>query len=117
MSDYYKEKHLQATKNKIERVKSQQNFLGKHLWKVILGGVLFSFWAPHYTSHDPFSDRESLFEKGEYSFLELVLLCATVYTVFCLLYHFSSKYQDKKKLKELISLKEQLESELNKKSD
>ncbi len=41
---YYKEKHLQATKYKIENVTRQQDFLLRHRWKVIAAGIVFSFW-------------------------------------------------------------------------
>lgn len=46
MSKTHKEKHLQATLCKIENIKREQNFLLKHLWKVIGFGIFFSFWAP-----------------------------------------------------------------------
>lgn len=46
MSIIHKKKHLQATIFKIENVKREQNFLLRNLWKVVVLGILFSFWAP-----------------------------------------------------------------------
>ena len=57
--------------------------------------------------------RKSLVEKEEYSYLELMLLCAIVYSVLCLLYHFSAMYQDKKELRKLRDLEDRLEKEIS----
>ncbi|WP_237276508.1 hypothetical protein [Tenacibaculum ovolyticum] len=114
MIKHYKEKHLQATRYKIENVIEQQNFLIKNKWKVIGFGVLITIWAPTYRSQGPLMQtRKSLVEKEEYSYLELMLLCAIVYIVFCLLYHFSSLYQDRKELKRLRNLEKNLEEEIS----
>ncbi|TDQ22725.1 hypothetical protein [Tenacibaculum caenipelagi] len=110
---YHKEKHLQATKYKIENVIRQQDFLLKHRWKVIAAGIVFSFWAPAYTPGHYSLKRTSILEKTDYTYLKLVMLCASVYMVFCLLYHFSSRYQDKKKLNELKKLEKRLEKEIS----
>ncbi|MGB1042603.1 MAG: hypothetical protein ACPGU6_04355 [Tenacibaculum sp.] len=114
MSKYYKEKHLQATVYKIENVLRQQNFILKHKWKVFFVGVIFSFWAPTHNSVAPFNQRrDSLVEKGELSYWNLVLMCGAIYIIFCLLYHLSSVYQDKKKLKKLTELRIKLEKEIS----
>lgn len=113
MSKYYKEKHLQATIYKIENVKKEQNFLVKHFWKVIGFGILFSFWAPTRRPEREFMQRsQSLIEKGEYGYYELVVICALIYSSLALIYHFVSNYQDKRKLKKLTNLKTQLEKEI-----
>ena len=113
MEKHYKEKYLQATIYKIENVKRQQNFLLQHIWKVIGFGIVFSFWAPTYRPERPFRQHgSSMTDKTEYSYTQLVLLCAIVFIVLCLLYHFSSKFQDKRKLKNLTALKTKLEKEI-----
>ena len=56
--------------------------------------------------------EKSLVEKNEYSYMELVCLSAITYLVLCLLYHFSSKFQDKRKIKNLTALKTRLEKEI-----
>ncbi|WP_417799660.1 hypothetical protein [Tenacibaculum sp.] len=110
---YYKEKHLQATRYKIENVIRQQDFLLRHKWKVIAAGIVFSFWAPTYGVGHSFSNKKSMLQKTEYNYLKLVMLCATIYMIFCILYHFSSRYQDKKRLKELKELEKRLEKEIS----
>ncbi|MEQ3501071.1 hypothetical protein ABMY20_15035 [Tenacibaculum sp. SSH1-16] len=110
---YYKEKHLQATRYKIENVIRQQDFLLRHRWKVIAAGIVFSFWAPTYGVGHSFSNKKSMLQKTEYSYLKLVMLYATIYMIFCILYHFSSRHQDKKKLKELKELEKRLEKEIS----
>ncbi|MDE0534800.1 hypothetical protein [Tenacibaculum sp. L6] len=110
---YYKEKHLQATRYKIENVIRQQDFLSRHRWKVIAAGIVFSFWAPTYMQGHYSSKRVSILEKTDYTYLKLVMLCASVYMVLCILYHLSSRYQDKKKLKELKKLEKRLEKEIS----
>ncbi len=113
MSKQQKEKHLQATIYKIENIKREQNFILKHLWKVIVFGIIFSFWAPTYRGSDALHRRkDSLVEKGDYNYITLVIISALTYTVFCLLFHFNSKYQNNKKLRKLTQLKEQLEKEI-----
>ncbi|WP_442267465.1 hypothetical protein ACSIGC_07260 [Tenacibaculum sp. ZS6-P6] len=83
MSKHQKEKHLQATIYKIENVKREQNFILKHLWKIIVLGIVFSFWAPTYGGSDALHRRkDSLLEKGDYNYITLVIICALVYTVF-----------------------------------
>jgi len=54
MIRHYKEKHLQATKYKIENVIEQQNFLLKNKWKVIDFGMFIAVWAPTYRSEGSF---------------------------------------------------------------
>ena len=113
MIKYYKEKHLQATKYKIENIIRQQDFILRHRVKVVIAGIVFSFWAPTYRSGHYSSNKESILEKSDYSYLKLVMLSASVYMIFCILYHFSSRYQDKKKLKELRDLEKRLEKEIS----
>ncbi|WP_299106687.1 hypothetical protein [uncultured Tenacibaculum sp.] len=113
MEKYYKEKHLQATKYKIENVIRQQDFLLRNKWKVLFFIGSVSLWIPtravgHYTS-----ERETILEKSGYNYVSLVLITALVCIIFCLLYHYSSKYQDSKKLKELRVLEQQLEKEIS----
>ena len=114
MEKHYKEKHLQATIYKIENVKREQNFLLQHIWKVIGFGILFSIWAPTYMPENAFRQKsESLINRNtEYSYIRLVLISAIVFVVLCLLYHFSAKYQDNRKLKKLNTLKSKLEKEI-----
>ena len=112
MQKHYKEKHLQATIYKIENVKREQNFLIKHLWKVIAFGIAFSFWAPFHGAGNHLTKSKSLLDSDEYNYTELVFTCAMTYIVLCLLFHFSSKYQDKRKLKKLSNLKKKLEEEI-----
>lgn len=113
MSKQQKEKHLQATIYKIENVKREQNFILKHLWKVIVFGIVFSFWAPTYGGSDALHRRrDSLVEKGDYNYITLVIMSALIYSVFCLLFHFNSKYQNNKKLRKLNALKAELENEI-----
>lgn len=108
----YKEKHLQATLYKIENTKREQNFLLKNKWKVLLFGIGFSLWAPLYQPQSRFSQRNSLASESEFSYVQLLVTCAIVYVVLCLLYHFVSEYQHKKRLQELTSLKNKLEQEI-----
>ena len=115
MKKHYKEKHLQATIYKIENVKREQNFLIQHLWKVIVFGIGFSFWAP---THQPegalMQKRDSLIESySEFTYCQLVILSGTTYLILCLLFHFSSMYQDKKRLRKLNALKTKLEKEIS----
>ncbi|CAL2089459.1 conserved hypothetical protein [Tenacibaculum sp. 190524A05c] len=113
MSITHKEKHLQATIFKIENVKREQDFLLRHLWKVIGLGILFSFWAPTRRPKREFLQHgESMLDLGEYSYTTLVLICAGVYTSLCFIYYVVSKYQDQRKLKNLEELKRNLEREI-----
>ncbi len=113
MSITHKKKHLQATIFKIENVKREQNFLLRNLWKVIVLGVLFSFWAPTRRPEREFLQRgKSMVEDGEYSYTSSVLICAAVYASICFIYHVVSKYQDQRKLKKLEELKRNLEREI-----
>ena len=114
MAKHYIEKHLLATTYKIENVKKHQNFLGRNWWKVILAGIVFSFWAPTYSSHSTMPvNKDSMYKRSGMDYPDLVILCATIYIIFCLAFHFSTKYQDKKRLKELYTLKQELEEKLN----
>ncbi len=113
MSKHHKEKHLQATIYRIENTIREQNFLLKNLWKVIGLGILFSFWAPTFRSSDAFHQKsESMFQKGDHTYTKLVVICGLTYIVLCFIYHFSSKYQNKKKLTQLLELKKRLEEEI-----
>lgn len=103
MAKHYKEKHLQATKYRIEGVKIGQDFLLKNLKKVIGFGVLFSFLGPFYVAER---------SNEDYTYLQLLVMCSVVYLVLCFLYHFSSKFQDKKRLNKLLKLKLKLEGEI-----
>lgn len=106
MEKYYKEKHLQATKYKIENVIRQQDFLLRNKWKALGVVIAISLWAPIYASRDYISQGESIMEESGYGYTTLVLLTAIVCVVLCFLYHFSSKYQDNRKLKELRALEQ-----------
>ncbi len=113
MSKIHKQKHLQATLYKIENVKREQNFLVKHLWKVISFGILFAFWAPTRRPKREFMQQgESMLDRNEYSYTTLVVLYALVYSTLYFIYHIISKYQDNKKLSKLIELKKSLEKEI-----
>lgn len=114
MAKHYKEKHLQATNYKIENVKREENFILRNIWKVIGFGVVFTFSTPLYRSRDSYGiEGKSISEIGNnYSYAELCLICGLTFTVLCILHHFSSKYQDNKKLKKLEKLKQDLELEI-----
>lgn len=105
---HYKRKALQATENKISSNIKQSNFFGRNLWQVIGFGILVSLWAPIYSG----SNGRTIMEEGNLTYFEAVLFTAVVYSVFCLLGHFIWGMQDKRKHKQLMLRKKQLEAEL-----
>lgn len=113
MSNYYKQKALQATENKIESNLSQSGFFVRNLWKVIGFGVLMAIWAPiHTPESDLLLERTSAMESSDLSYYELVISTAVFYTIVCFLGHLIWKWQDKKALNKLLKRKEELETEL-----
>ncbi|MCR8666527.1 hypothetical protein NO995_02460 [Aestuariibaculum sp. M13] len=113
MPHYYKEKELSAVNGKIETIIRESNFIQKNIWKVIGFGIIVSLWAPTYSNRHSLSRRKSALDISNLSYYELVLLTAIVFTVICVLTHYSIKYQDGKKLKQLHTRKLELEKELN----
>lgn len=108
MEKHYKEKHLQATLYKIKRIEQEENFLTRNKWFVIAFGVIISLRSPYDIikySNDQFKDYEN-------AYIEMVFIFAITYTGFCLVYHFSSIYQDKKNLERLYKTKALLEREI-----
>ncbi len=105
MSDYYKEKALQATLNKIESHKAQSNFFIRNIWKVIGFGIFVSIWAPTERPEHYLSNRKSSLEVSDLSYYELVILTAVLYTAVCFLAHFIWKQQEKKAMRKLMTKK------------
>ncbi|WP_203292505.1 hypothetical protein [Luteirhabdus pelagi] len=112
MSDYIKEKALQATLNKIESNRRQSNYFIRNIWKVIGFGIFVSIWAPTKAPDHLGFDRKSAVEVGELGYYELVVITALLYTLVCFIAHFVWKYQDKKALHKLLKRKLELEKEL-----
>ena len=112
MSDYYKEKALQATLNKIESHNKQTNFFIRNIWKVIGFGIFVSIWAPTQTAGHYISNRKTAIEVSGLSYHLLVLLTGVLYIAACFLAHFVWKKQDEKTLKKLLTKKNNLELEL-----
>lgn len=112
MSDNYKQKALQATKNKIVRIVDQSAFFIRNLWKVIGFGIFVSFWAPTKIPYSHGFKRKSAIEISDLSYYQLVILTAILYTVVCFIAHFIWRWQDKQALIKLLKKKVRLETEL-----
>ena len=112
MSDYYKEKALQATLGRINNIQRQKGFMVRNLWKVIAFGIFVSFWAPLGRGSMKGFAVKSPIDVGGYTYFEMVIGTAVGYTFFCILSHYIWKFQDKKDLKRLNNRKNRLEKEL-----
>ena len=108
MQKHYKEKHLKATLYKIERIEQEENFLTRNKWFVIAFGVIISLRSPY----DIIKHNPEYMKDYDNAYIEMVFIFAITYTCFCLVYHFSSIYQDKKNLERLYKTKALLEREI-----
>ncbi|WP_347373113.1 hypothetical protein [Aequorivita sp. Q41] len=112
MSDYHKQKALQATNNRIESNLKQSNFFIRNKWTVIGFGIFVSAWAPTQVPVSYGVRRKSAMELSNLSYNELVIVTAVLYTLTCVLGHFIWKWQDKQALNKLLKKKKELEAEL-----
>lgn len=104
------EKNLYITELKIKKIINGSNFFRRNLLKVIGVGLLFSIWAPSYVGE--FKEK-SIMDRGDYSYFELVLFALIIYSTFCVLAHFSWKYNDKKALQKLKKKKSDIKQQLD----
>ena len=110
MSRHYKEKELRSIQGKIKTTKKESGFFIKNIWKVVGFGI---FLAPTYSSEDYLSGHRSVMNSAAMDYYGLVILTASIYTLFSFLAHFIWQYQDKIKINRLEKRKNQLEKELS----
>ena len=114
MFRHYKEKALQATQNKIERLKRESRFFTRNKWKTIGFGALLSILGPSYNSEpDVLGKSRNALETSGMTYLELSISIAVFYSLVITIAHFVWKRQENKKLRFLEEREKQLQEELD----
>ena len=112
-SNHYKEKALQATQNKIDRLKREADFFTRNKWKTIGFGALISILGPSYNSEpDVLGKSRNTLETSGMTYLELSISIAIFYTLAITIAHFAWKRQENKRLQFLEERKKGLQKDL-----
>jgi hypothetical protein len=102
---------------KIKELEKDANFLGRHIYKVILFGIVLCLFLAKYGDTGRYStegkDRPIL-QMFEENYLFAFLFCAGIYAAFCVLVHLIWRFQERKELNRWMKRKQILEEKLRK---
>jgi len=99
----YQENRIYVYSARIKKLEEKIPLLKKQPLKVLGFGIIFSITGPNYTGEYDYmdSERESIADRANMSYISLVICFFIGYVFFCLLGHVVFTYQDKLKLKKL----------------
>jgi len=112
----YQENRILVFSAQIKKLEQKVPLLKKQPLKVLGFGILFSITGPNYSGAYDYMDteRESIVERANMGYINLVIYFFIGYVFFCLLGHVIFTYQDKLKLKKLKSQLKQIEDAVTK---
>lgn len=107
----YQENRISVYSARIKKLEEKIPLLKKQPLKVLGFGILFSITGPNYTGEYDYmdSERDSIVDRANMSYISLVICFFIAYVFFCLLGHVVFTYQDKLKLKKLKSQLKEIE--------